>query len=351
MDGPTIWLSYLLLYVWPWLIEPPRPIEWQASLVTAPIFLIAYYMSFDLRGRAAFPGIAIIAGLALGLGHLSAAASVVMLFAVMIVVQSQRGRLRLLCLGGLIAAIILAVLTGWVSWIFGFGAVFFGALVAAATAANSLLQDQSAALIRAKAQDEALAVLGERERISRDLHDIVGHAFSSIVLKSDLASRVIDKDTARAQIELEEINTVGREALQEVRSAIAGLNHATLMAATGHVRTLLEAADIRLFVTNTAGPLSAPVEHAVAMVMREAVTNVVRHAEASMCAIDIHHADGDLWLKITDDGCGGTIDAGNGLKGIKRRLNDLGGTVSIEAAEPNGLTVTARLPLVAEVGS
>ncbi|EGF91914.1 histidine kinase family protein [Asticcacaulis biprosthecium C19] len=343
LDGPTIWLSYLIMYVWPWFLEKPRHLDWQASLAALPVFLIAYYGSFDLRGRAAWPGIAVIAAISLGLGQLTAAASIIMLFAVMIAVQSQRGRPRYLWLGGLAAATILAVAIGWVSWIFGFGVLFFGGLAAAATAANSLLQDQTEELIRARAQAEALAVMGERERISRDLHDIVGHAFSTVVLKSDLASRVIDGEPERARSELEAINAVGREALQEIRSAIRGLNQSTLIAATGHVRALLEAADIQLTFSNTAGPLPPPLEHAVAMVMREAVTNVVRHAGATACTIDIRRDHATLCLEIRDDGRGGTIVFGNGLDGISRRGGDLGGTVAIEAAQ--GVTVAARFPV------
>ncbi len=345
LDGPTLWLAYLLLYVWPWVIEAPRREEWIASLAAAPVFLIAYYGSFYLRGRAAWPGIAIIAFLSLGLGRLTAGASIVMLYAVMVATQSQRGQTRLIWLGGLVAAVLLATVVGWVSWIYAVGAIFFGALVAAGTAAASLLEDQTEALIRAQGQAEALAVMGERERISRDLHDIVGHSFSTIVLKSDLASRIIDAEPERARAEIDDINAVGREALQEIRLAIQGLNQPTLMGATGHVRALLEAADIELSFANTAGPLPAQVEHAVAMVLREAATNVVRHAGATACAVDISMAAGWLHLDIRDDGRGGAIVSGNGLKGIERRVADLGGQFEIESAEPSGTAIRASFPL------
>jgi two-component system, NarL family, sensor histidine kinase DesK len=345
LDGPTLWLAYLLLYVWPWIIEPPRRSEWMASLAAAPVFLFAYYGSFYLRGHAAWPGIAVIAALSLGLGQLTAGASIVMLYAVMVATQSQRGRPRLMWLGGLAAAVLLATLVSWVSWIYAVGAIFFGALVAAGTAAASLLEDQTEALIRAKAQAEALAVMGERERISRDLHDIVGHSFSTIVLKSDLASRVIDLDPERARKELDDINTVGRDALRDVRLAISGLNQSTLISAAGHIRALLEAADIQLSFTHSAGVLPAPVEHSVAMILREAVTNVVRHAGATVCTVSLRAADGDLHLHISDDGRGGPILSGNGLKGIAQRVAELKGTVEIAATEPRGTTMNVRLPL------
>jgi two-component system, NarL family, sensor histidine kinase DesK len=350
LDGPTLWLSYLLLYVWPWVITPPRREEWIASLAAAPVFLIAYYGSFYMRGRAAWPGIAVIAFLSLGLGRLTAGASIIMLYAVMVATQSQRGRTRLIWLGGLFTVSLLAAAIGWASWIYAVGAIFFGALVAAGTAAASLLEDQTEALIRAQGQAEALAVMGERERISRDLHDIVGHSFATIVLKSDLASRIIDAEPERARAELDGINAVGREALQEIRLAIHGLNQPTLMAATGHVRALLDAADIELSYSNTTGPLPPQIEHAVAMVMREAVTNVVRHAAATACAVDIRMAAGWLHLDIRDDGRGGAIASGNGLKGIGRRVADLGGRLTIEDAQPSGTAIKASFPINGATG-
>lgn len=345
LDGPTIWLSYLLLYVWPWVIEPPRPLEWQVSLAAAPVFLVAYYLSFDLRGRAAWPGIAIITLLSLGLGHLTAAASIVSLFAVMITVQSQRGRARRYWLIGMTCVTILCVVTGWVSWIFALGAVFFGALMAAATAANCQLQDQAEQLIRAQAQAEALAVMTERERISRDLHDIVGQSFSTIVLKSDLASRVFADAPERARKELEDINSVGRSALHEIRSVIRGLNQSTLLAATAQVRALLEAADIELTFANSTENLPDTIEHALAMVMREAVTNVVRHAEASTCTIAIHKRDGSIHMEISDNGRGGPIVFGHGLGGVKRRVTDLGGAFEIDAHVPRGVKISVNFQI------
>lgn len=345
LDGPTIWLSYLLLYVWPWVIEPPRPLEWQASLVAAPVFLVAYYLSFDLRGRAAWPGIAVIMLLSLGLGHLTAAASIVSLFAVMIAVQSQRGKVRRYWLIGMTAVTALCVAAGWVSWIFALGAVFFGALMAAATAANCQLQDQAEQLIRAQAQAEALAVMSERERISRDLHDVVGQSFSTIVLKSDLASRVFEDAPERARKELEDINAVGRSALHEIRSVIRGLNHSTLLAATAQVRTLLDAADIELSFANSAENLPDSIEHALAMVMREAVTNVVRHAEASTCTIAIHEGNGLIHMEISDNGRGGPIVFGHGLGGIKRRVAELGGAFEISAQTPAGVKISVNFQM------
>ncbi|MER0448080.1 sensor histidine kinase [Streptomyces sp. Edi4] len=214
----------------------------------------------------------------------------------------------------------------------------------------------SVELREARATVAQLAANEERLRMARDLHDLLGHSLSLITLKSELAGRMLPGDPGQAARQVADIEQVSRQALTDVRAAVAGYRRVTLPAELAGARTVLNAAGIQADVpTDAPQGLPAAEEEVLAWVLREAATNVVRHSGARHCAItltEVQNLDGRfLELRVRDDGPGGSPSgppvAGNGLTGLKERLEKVSGALEIEAGR-KGFTLTARIPLIPE---
>jgi two-component system sensor histidine kinase DesK len=195
-------------------------------------------------------------------------------------------------------------------------------------------------------QDEVarLAAMAERERIGRDLHDLLGHTLSVVALKSELAGRLVDRDPAGAKAQIAEVETVARQALSQVREAVAGIRAAGLQAELAAARLALLSADVRLDQRLAPVAVAAEAESALAMAVREAVTNVLRHADASRVDVELGTFDGELRLSISDDGRGGATTPGTGLSGMRERLAAVGGRLEIDSPEGEGTRLLITLP-------
>ncbi len=198
-----------------------------------------------------------------------------------------------------------------------------------------------------KAQEEnaALAQVAERERIARDLHDVLGHTLSVIVLKAELAGRLMGKDDARAAVEIADVEKTARTALAEVREAIGGYRAKGLQAEVDMARMTLDAAGVRLRCETMPPTLKAREETALSLSVREAVTNIVRHAQATECIMRFAVAkDGYMTLEVEDNGCQCVEREGNGLRGMRARVEELGGRFRIERAPVQGTRLVIELP-------
>jgi len=194
------------------------------------------------------------------------------------------------------------------------------------------------------ARIEHLATINERERIARDLHDLLGHSLTAVVMRAQL----IGADPSRAVAEAAEIERTARDALAEVRNALTGWRQASLDREVETARGALACLDVDLTVRRDPDlVLVGSTEHELALALREAVTNVARHARAKTCHIDIHRADGEVRVVIADDGVGGRPREGNGLTGIRERVTALGGRM--ERTTAAGTTVTIAVPLAVAV--
>jgi two-component system sensor histidine kinase DesK len=204
-------------------------------------------------------------------------------------------------------------------------------------------QRESARLRIENVRIERLATLGERERIARDLHDLLGHTLTGIVVRAQLIRKVAPSDPARAAAEASDVEQLAREALAEVRAAVSGWRHHALDTEIDIARDVLTAAGVELLVhTDTGVSMSPAVEAAVALAVREAVTNVVRHADARVCRIGIITAGNDVRLTVADDGRGTGEPDGSGLSGMRERITALGGHV--ERRVDGGTTLTITVP-------
>jgi two-component system sensor histidine kinase DesK len=195
------------------------------------------------------------------------------------------------------------------------------------------------------AQDEAqhMARVAERERIGRDLHDLLGHTLSVIVLKSELASKLAASDPERAAKEIREVEQISREALAEVRSAVQGYRSGGIDREVTEARRTLETAGIRMEAAIRTPRLSPAQEGVLAMALREAVTNVVRHAQATVCRLSLQQHGTWCELEVADNGRGGAAEEGNGLSGMRQRVEALGGV--LERNGSAGTLLRIRVPV------
>lgn len=196
-----------------------------------------------------------------------------------------------------------------------------------------------AKLRRAREEVEQLAKIAERERIARDLHDVLGHTLSLIVLKSELAAKLADRDVERAKDEMRDVERTARDALAEIREAIRGYRAEGLASELDRARRTLETAGVAFDCTADARALEPSVENVLALVLREAVTNVVRHAGASACRIGLECSGDDVRLEVADNGNGPRGAEGNGVRGMRERVEAIGGTLRLEGGAGTRLFV------------
>lgn len=196
-------------------------------------------------------------------------------------------------------------------------------------------------LSRVEQRVSTLAVVAERERIGRDLHDILGHSLTAISVKSGLAERLLERDPEAAAVQVREVTAIARQALSDVRATASGMHEVRIATELASARSVLLAAGIEARVPTWVEPVDESVNELFGYVIREAVTNVVRHSEALVCTITVDPQE----VVVTDDGTGyrPAADAGSGLRGLRERVQAHGGRLDVMALAPGGTVVSARL--------
>ena len=205
--------------------------------------------------------------------------------------------------------------------------------------------ERDAELMLSHDEIRRLAAVAERERIGRDLHDLLGHTLSLITLKSELANRLFDRDPIGARREIAEVESVARDALSQVRRAVTGIRAAGFAAELASAKLLLESNGVRLEYELADVQLPADVETVLAMTVREAVTNIQRHARASSANVTLNVDGKHLRLQIEDDGRGGAIVPGNGLNGMRERLSTIAADVRVDSQRGRGTVVRVTMPM------
>lgn len=269
----------------------------------------------------------------------------------------RRRRLALGLLGLAVTACWIAVWRGdsaSTPWTLGYGTFISGAVTAAILTLSETVME-----LRATRQELArTAVERERLRFSRDLHDLLGHTLSVIVVKSEAARRLGPRDMDAALAQVADIESVGRQALTEIREAVTGYREGSLATELDRARSALTAAGIEPVVRRSGPPLAPQTEALLGWVVREAVTNVVRHSTAARCVFELGGSGERVRLTVTDDGRGrpeGPAPApgigGTGLKGLTERLAAAGGSLEAGPGPDGGFVVTAELPADASGGT
>lgn len=195
-----------------------------------------------------------------------------------------------------------------------------------------------------------LVVFEERQRIARDLHDTLGQKLSLIGLKSDLASKLIERNPGSAKIEIDDIHQTARIALKEVRELVENIKAVKLKDEIVRVQNILKVAQIDFMLKGNPNLSNIPllVENVLSMCLKETVTNVVKHSQATACTVFIEQLPDEVLIKVHDNGLGnvGNKDflKGHGLSGIKERLEFVNGSLDILSGK--GTTIVMRVPNV-----
>jgi two-component system sensor histidine kinase DesK len=213
------------------------------------------------------------------------------------------------------------------------------------------LSDALRELQNAREELARQAVTEERLRMARDLHDLLGHSLSLITLKSDLAGRLLEKDARAATQQVHELERVARQALREVREAVAGYRQRTLHGELDGARQILEAAGIECTIEYKPRSLPPEIDMVLAWIVRETVTNIIRHSQARHCLIHIVSDNAHIRTEIHNDGPPRTASSnagGSGLSGLAERLAKVGGKIeadALPASDGPGFQVKAEIPL------
>ncbi|MFH9347808.1 sensor histidine kinase [Kitasatospora sp. NPDC017646] len=260
-----------------------------------------------------------------------------------VVVLWRQHTLRAVAAGTLAALLVPWAVPAWHTGPGGFQALalLFTSLTCGAFAE---IADTNRALVAARAEVARLASEAERNRIARDLHDLLGHSLTAITVKSRLAQRLAPKDLDQAVAEMTAVESLSRQALTDVRAAVTGYREVTIAGELARGRELLRAAGVVADLPKAADAVGPEHRELFGWVVREGITNVVRHARASRCSVLLTATS----VEIRDDGPGGgglgLIGAGKGLTGLRERVAAAGGTVDAGPLDPRGwrLLVTVR---------
>lgn len=340
----SIWLVYLLGIPLNLAQGHASSARWALELGGVAVFLGLWFLIFRLCGWAALGPIA--GMLALGAVAMSTdpAAMAYVIFGATFFGWSFRDtstayRLLVVYIGAI-------ALIAWVAhlpsgtWV---PAIVFSALIGFAQVHFGREQRESVRLRRAHGEIERLAKVAERERIARDLHDVLGHTLTLIVLKSELAAKLAQVEPVRALAEIREIEGIARESLAEVRSALVGYRGAGIVAEIEHARDVFSSAGIALDCDISDLRVPVQYEDVLALALREAVTNVVRHAGARSVRLVLRAENGGYRFEISDDGRGSSGADGAGIRGMRERVEALGGV--LERRVENGTRLVVSLPV------
>ena len=340
----AIWLIYLGIYFIPWFGHRPTPTQVGAAIVGVAAFLAIYFDAYAGKRRSVLPHVVGMVAIGFALAPFGGVWSVFAVFACSLAAGAFSRRGAIFAIPSIIIALAafgLILRISWVEWAPG---MFFAVMASAGNLVSADLQRRNRQLLDTQDEVRALSAVAERERIARDLHDLLGHTLTLVAVKADLADRLADRDPAAARLEMRAVAEVAREALGQVRDAVTGMAGLSFAGEVERARSALTAARVAVSVDATVDLDDPPREAVLAMALREAVTNVIRHADAKACSIALEaRPNGDLRLSVADDGRGGDFEEGSGLRGMRARLFAAGGALEVHASS-SGALLTATLP-------
>jgi len=347
-NGPYLWSLFLLFFLWKYLDPAAAAAERAGAVATVGVFLPFYFSSFWMRNGRLLPFI----GATFATGALwapfNAGAATFFIFAAGMCAGIDTRRAAYTALAAVISAVVVLALLLDLSAGFLAPALIVSVPVGIVAIMDADLGRSRERLLRKQEEVEHLATIAERERISRDLHDLLGHTLSLITLKAELAGKLLARDTVACAQEIRDIETSARHALGEVRAAIGGYRQTGLVQELAQARAALLAAGVELSSDMHALAMPAAVESVLALALREAVTNIVRHAGATRCSVSLALEQGAMVLRVEDNGAAlgdaALIRHGNGLAGMRERAAALGGRLALKAAAGSGLALELRLP-------
>ena len=365
--GGVFSLLWLVTVVPDVITSSPTPLAATVGIALCLVFAAAFLASVPFawtlpRSRRLLPALALLAlsftlspWIGWGVRGLWTYVGVVIGMAV---VSLRTTWVALLALGTL--AVLAGVLTeGWDENVF-----WIPAIIVSISAMMAAFARNIAAMNELRATRDRMAVLAverERTRVARDIHDILGHSLTVITVKAELAGRLVDADPTRARAEIADVEQLARGALADVRSTVGGYRGVTIAGELAAARAALEAAGVSPDLPGTTDAVPPERRELAGWVVREGVTNVVRHAQASVCRVrvgtDEITIDDDGVGIVRGDGVGGAVDgtvfggsgsgsgsgSGHGLAGLRERVEAAGGRLSVGRSDLGGLRLRVRL--------
>jgi len=358
---PFGWLLFLPLFFVAPALGPTSAARWTAYGVATGLFLTSYFRSYWVTGAELRLHVFLQMALGMAFSPINAGSYILFVFATATGARAERARegafwiLAAVAAGLGTASATRAPLSAWTGYGVWAGCCAFTMLIGAVNLHRTQSDRVNERLRAANQEIEQLAAIAERERIARDLHDVLGHTLSLIVIKAQLASRLAERDPTRAAREIRDVEDVSRQALNEVRQAIRGYR-ARLDDELIRARHLLDAAGISVVVDSSIDTEEfedrEAAEETLALALREAVTNIVRHSEARRATVRAWREtqSATLMLEVADDGVGAPsnlIREGNGIRGMRERVEKLNGALTVDATH-TGMRVTVALPTHAD---
>jgi len=342
---PYLWLPYVGFLFIDWFYRPVAWPERIATFTAVAVFLVLYFAGYRASMRTVrLKIVATLAALGLVLMPINDGGAMFCIYAMAFtgfMGSMRRGFMTLFAVLGLI--VVDAVVFGLGAWHW-FPFVFFGCIIGLSNIYFGEMSRKNRTIKQSQEEIRRLAATAERERIARDLHDLLGHTLTLVTVKAELAARLAKRDIAAAATEIRELEKISRDALKLVREAVGGYRNGGIAGELANARVALSSAHVELSVDGADCPLPATHENLLAMVLREAVTNVVRHAGAQRCRVRVDIEGGIARLAVEDDGRGGQLREGNGIGGMRERLAALDGILDIQSAQ-GGTRLMALLPL------
>jgi len=344
---PYVYLIWLVFLVAQPIFDPTTTwVDWAFIPVIVAVFLPVYLNAWTGTMRTRI--ISIVAMCVLGLLAVTVNSGAGSFFiyaasAAAFVLQPRQAVLAVVAIVGLVLVSGFLVGAPWPYALFYVGPMtLMTGLIGGINIFEAEKERASKRLSQANDEIERLAKIAERERIARDLHDLLGHTLSTITLKSELAARLAQVDIDKAAQQMREVETISRETLSQVREAVRGYRSKGLQAEIDALSAALQPAGIELTVEREPVELQPEQESTLALALREAVTNVMRHSHASHCKVSLYNEDDWIVLRVEDNGRGSREPEGNGLRGMRERLQALGG--SLERHSNGGTVLLVRLP-------
>ncbi|MFO7546556.1 MAG: sensor histidine kinase [Trueperaceae bacterium] len=361
----ALWLIYLVMLVFQPAFDSGRSaVDWLTVAAMVVVFVPLYGWTvrhtdprpyFWRRGPGALVGIAAMTLMGLFLSAVNSGAAVFFVYAAATAGRIRPRRRALQMIAGIAAVTLLAVLISPIDtpyrWFAFAPVIVFAPLLGFAGIYETERARANAKLRMAHGEIEHLATIAERERIARDLHDLLGHTLSTITLKSELAARLAKQDPARAEQEMRDVERISRDALAQVRIAVRGYRSHGLQGEMVNAKLALEAAGVRFDYFVAPLRLTTTAESVLSLALREGITNVMRHAHARTCQVRLERDGPWIRLRIEDDGIGAernarnagnprtprdqrdptvqAAEAGSGIDAMRERVRAFGGHVAL----------------------
>ncbi len=339
---PAFHLVYLLFYFVPWVFARPSAGDVVVAGLAIAVFVPIHFQTFRATRETRVWYLIAIEIIAFASAPFHGMHGVFHIYACVQAGYLLPERRAAWWMLGLTAAYLLLTLVLDLNWYETGFVLFMGAITGISCMAGAEQLARQRTLERSRALDQQLAAIAERERIARDLHDLLGHTLTMVALKAEVANKLFDTDPERARQEIGEIRDASRIALKDVRSAVTGMNVTTIDAEISHAEEALSAAGVQFSVLGAPPHVDAHQSKTIGLAIREAVTNIVRHSMADQATLSFAHTDAGHIVTIEDNGRDAQVSPGSGLTGLRQRIERIGGRAEIST--DTGARITLHLP-------